>query len=435
MSSPLVAPPVARMKTLHCPNCGGPVERRGFGHTLSVACPQCLSILDVSNPLVEIIQTAEQQSAQRTLLIPLGTRGTLQGTAWEAIGFQARQIEVDGEHFEWHEYLLFNPYKGFRYLTYYDGHWNFVIPLESIPSGGGSTAAIHGRSYKHFSTAAPVTVFVLGEFPWRVHVGDRVEGADFISPPYVLSKESTKDESTWSEGIYVPGREIWKAFNLPGSAPYASGVYLNQPSPYPSSAPLWLTAFSMISIALALMIFFALFSKRETVLEVERSFSATAEGEPSFVTRTFDLNGRPATVEVDTSTDLNNNWIYFNYALINDDTGTAYDFGREVSYYYGSDSDGSWNEGSRNDSALLPAVPPGRYYLRVEPEMESSTPVRFDIKLRHDVPTFAWFWIAIPLLLLPPIFRTIRSAQFERARWSESDHPPMKFTSSNEDDD
>jgi hypothetical protein len=434
MSSPLVAPPVARMKTLHCPNCGGPVERRGFGHTLTIACPQCLTVLDASTPLVEIIQTAEHQLSRRELLIPLGSRGALQGGPWEVIGFQAREIAMDGDHFEWHEYLLFNPYKGFRYLTHYEGHWNFVTPLESIPAEGGGAESINGRRYKHFAMAYPTTSFILGEFPWRVRIGDRVQATDFIAPPYVLSKESLRNEISWSEGIYITGAEIWKAFNLPGSPPRASGVYLNQPSPYPSAAPMWLYSFGLIGVALALMVFFAAFSKRETVLEVERSYSASAEGEPSFVTRTFDLKGRPATIEVDTKTDLNNNWIYFNYALINDDTGVAYDFGREVSYYYGADSDGSWNEGSPSDSTLLPAVPPGRYYLRVEPEMTSATPVRFDITLRRDVPTFVWLWFAMVLLLIPPIFRTIRSAQFERARWAESDHPPMKFKSSGEDD-
>ena len=113
---------------------------------------------------------------------------------------------------------------------------------------------------------------------------------------------------------------------------------------------------------------------------------------------------------------------------------SAIDFGREVSYYYGADSDGSWNEGAKSDSVLLPAVPAGRYYLRVEPEMTSTTPVRFDITLRHDVPTFAWFWVAMGLLLIPPLFRTLHSAQFERARWAESDHQPIKFTSGGDDD-
>ena len=42
------------------------------------------------------------------------------------IGFQQRSTQSGGETYSWREYLLFNPYKGFRYLTEFDGHWNFV---------------------------------------------------------------------------------------------------------------------------------------------------------------------------------------------------------------------------------------------------------------------------------------------------------------------
>jgi len=36
---------------------------------------------------------------------------------WEVIGFQVRTIRVQGIDYSWGEYLLFNPYEGFRYLT------------------------------------------------------------------------------------------------------------------------------------------------------------------------------------------------------------------------------------------------------------------------------------------------------------------------------
>ena len=53
----------------------------------------------------------------------------------------------------------------------------------------------------------------------------------------------------------------------------------------------------------------------------------------------FELTGRTSNVEISIRTDLNNNWAYFNFALINEGTGQDFDFGREVSYY--RDSDGS----------------------------------------------------------------------------------------------
>src|SRR5579862_2838545 len=133
MSSPLVAPPVVKTRSLHCPNCGGPVQLRGFGHALTVVCQQCLTILDASTPELQILQKVEERY-RVTPDIPLGTRGKMAGATWEAIGFQARTVYDEGTAYTWHEYLLFNPYKGFRYLTQYEGHWNFVTPLESQPT-------------------------------------------------------------------------------------------------------------------------------------------------------------------------------------------------------------------------------------------------------------------------------------------------------------
>jgi hypothetical protein len=162
---------------------------------------------------------------------------------------------------------------------------------------------------------------------------------------------------------------------------------------------------------------------REKVFESAYRFSPGV-AEPSLVTDVFELKGRPSTVKVGVQTDLANNWAYFHFALINSDTGQAYDFGREVSYYAGRDSDGDWTEGNRNDSALVPAVPAGRYYLRVEPEVEPNAATTFNYRLAvtRDVPSLAFFWIVLPFLLLPPLVVTIRALVFESERWKESDY-------------
>src|SRR5579872_3566385 len=101
-------PLVAKAQALACPNCGGPVERRGFGYSITAVCPQCLTVLDTSTPQLQILQRVEAEQNRRTPMIPLGTRGTLQGAQWEAIEFQTRAVVEDGETFEWEEYLLFN---------------------------------------------------------------------------------------------------------------------------------------------------------------------------------------------------------------------------------------------------------------------------------------------------------------------------------------
>jgi hypothetical protein len=192
----------------------------------------------------------------------------------------------------------------------------------------------------------------------------------------------------------------------------------------------------MIAILFALAALFATFMRQNVVFQQTYHFSPAQQREPSYVTPVFELGGRPATLEVAINTDLTNDWAYFNFGLINEDSGSAFDFGREVSYYNGTDSDGAWSEGGRSSTVLIPSVPPGRYYLWVEPEMESSGAhsVDYALVLRHDVPSYSWFWIAAVLLLIPPVLYTMRARGFEAKRWMESDSAPASRGSSDGDD-
>jgi hypothetical protein len=144
------------------------------------------------------------------------------------------------------------------------------------------------------------------------------------------------------------------------------------------------------------------------------------------VTPVFSLQGRTSNVRLTIDTDLSNNWAYFNVALINEQTGTAYDFGREVSYYSGYDSDGSWSEGSTRDRTTIPAVPSGQYYLRVQPELgtDNRLPLTFVLTLHRDVPSVTYFVVVLGLLAIPPIFAAFRHHAFEQMRWRESDYAP-----------
>jgi hypothetical protein len=70
----------------------------------------------------------------------------------------------------------------------------------------------------------------------------------------------------------------------------------------------------------------------------------------------------------------------------------------------------------------IPSVPPGRYWLRVEPQGEQ--PYSYEVRVRRDVP-FGWMYLVAALLLLvPPALVGVNRAVFERSRWLESDYAP-----------
>jgi Domain of unknown function (DUF4178) len=422
-----------QVRALNCPNCGAALTLRSFNNAVTVVCESCHSILDAKDPNLQILQRFKAATDEDRPLIPLGTRGKIRGTEYEAIGFERRTIHVDGIPYSWHEYVLFNPYKGFRYLTEYNGHWNDVSILKALPEvlpyASPPKVKYLGETYRHFQTANAGTSFVLGEFPWQVRVGEAADVTDYVSPPRVLSSERTGHEVTWSMGEYLSGKDVWKAFGLPGDPPEAVGVYENQPCPVSDDTKNIWVAFGAFLLALVvMMIGFDVAARNEQVFTGYYKYDSNHRGEASFVTDDFEVKGHTSNIEVTTSTDLNNRWIYLNYALINEATGQAFDFGREVSYYHGYDSDGAWTEGSANDRVAVPKVPPGHYFLRVEPEGDPGYGVTYyTVTVKRDVPQYSFYGIALGALLLPAVLLTWRSLSFEHLRWAESDHPPIKL--------
>jgi hypothetical protein len=422
----VIARAVPRVRALDCPNCGGTVELRGHAHTLNAVCVQCLSVLDASTPSLKVLQ--QFSNAQRFQpIIPLGQRGKLDGTEYEAIGFQVRQIVVEGVAYRWAEYLLYNPFKGYRYVTEYQGHWNDVRTLRSIPqyvSATKPTAIYGGKRYRHFQSASAETIYVMGEFPWQVRVGESVRVQDFVAPPDMLSSEETQGEVVWSRGVYTEPSRVWQAFSLPGKPHAPQGVFANQPSKYAGRiVSAWKTFALLALLFLACVIFIDLFNREDQVFRQRYSFASNSQGEHAFVTPVFEVHG--GNVRVDINTDLNNDWAGFSLALVNEETGVAYNRAEEVSYYSGTDSDGAWTEGSRTDNTTFPAVPAGRYYMRVEPEMENDArhhAVNYDLIVTSGAVGLWWLLFAFFLLPIPAIWATIRHMSFENARWAESDY-------------
>jgi hypothetical protein len=437
---PLSGPPKPQAKALNCPKCGAAITLHSFGQAVTVVCASCRCILDAKDPNLAILQQFEIKTSDIRPLIPLGARGKLRGTDYEVIGFQRRSTQVDGITYYWHEYVLFNPYKGIRYISEYNGHWNDISICKQLPMREETSANYLGEIYKHFQTCDASTDFVLGEFPWQVRVGEHAMVTDFVHPPRVLSSERLDKEVTWSIGEYMYGREVWDAFKLPGGPPEAMGVYENQPSPITTNVKRIWSAFAAFAVLLLLLMGgFDMLSNKQPIFDQTFHFGRVeAQGEPSFVTDVFELGGRTSNVEVKTSAPVENHWVYLNYALINQDTQQAWDFGREVSYYHGYDSDGSWSEGKQTDTVVVPSVPPGHYFLRIEPEVDPSLPrIPYSVEVRRDVPVFGIYGIAFLALLVPALVISWRAYTFERSRWSESDHPPMQIsglTGSSEDD-
>jgi hypothetical protein len=398
--------------------------------TDTIACGGCGSVLDLSDDNLQVLSTFQAKARiEPWMSIPLGARGKLLGDTFETIGFLRRKVNVEGVDYEWSEHLLFNPYKGFRWLSNYNGHWTFIRTLLERPEGL-YVVTYQGRTFKHFQGAMAEVTYVLGEFFWRVRVGEKTFVDDYASPPYLLSRETSENEIVWSLGQYVLPEVVRSAFGLKAPLPAPVGVYSCQPEPYASIAgPIYRLFGGFLAGAVFLQLLMLFLSRNELVYRGDFQY-APSSGEKSFVTDVFEVPGRTSNVVLRTHANVSNSWIYLNLALIDESSGHAYDFGREISYYFGRDSDGSWSEGKTDDEATLPAIPAGRYYLRIEPENGGDS-VSYSIGVYRDVPRWTFFVLAVLALVSVPGYVFWRQRYFEIQRWAESDHPIV--TSSSDD--
>ncbi len=434
--------PVTRQErkttSIGCPSCGGTTTLRAAGYSMSATCNSCGSLIDTATPGVALIRRA--RAKQRiTPRIPLGSRGSLFGVLYEVVGFQEVRDKFSG----WHEYLLFNPWHGYLWLVTYQGHWSVVRRLFQRPKTNNpvfnptaETIEFEGRQYRLFADSTVSTTYVLGEFYWKVALGMPAKVKDFVSPPYIISREGYDKlaEETWSQGEYIEFEALQQAFNLPGQPGEPMGIYLNQPNPHENKARQlkWLLPIVLIVLVIVQMVS-CKNSANEPVFAAQYVYQRGNTN--AIVSEPFEIRGNSKqAIEFTMHAPVNNNWIELDIDLVNAESQKVEaSFEQGIEFYSGYD-DGAWSEGSTVEKRLVCSVPPGKYYLTIEGAADAAvTDMAFDVRVVRDVVLWANFWIALALILAYPLYCILRAHSFERSRWMESDFSP--YTSFTEDDD
>jgi len=429
-------------QVFRCPSCGAPLQARSKD-ILAVGCAACGAVVDTADRNYKLLSKAlgmrDEKYAPR---LPLGSKGVLEGKPLEVIGFLVRQSKVEGVAYDWREYLLAGENGTYRWLTEYDGHWNVVDVLSKPPTTSGivmvDNVRYGGQSFRHFSTTPVAEVIqVAGEFTWRVRRGETSQVNDYVAPPLMLSRESTDNDLNWSLGTYVEPEAIAEAFKLTGRMIAPVGVYANQPNPWQETSRRVFSLFWKLAlVAVVLQVFFTYIAGGRLLLRQDFVLSPQM-AEDVVVTREFEISGKPRKISVRNNTSLDNNWIGLDLMLVNKASGQAWPVTREIAYYYGRDGGESWSEGGRDDEVVFLNIPPGTYYLTVDPDIapENPVPVRDNIEVRSGGAGWSNFWILMIFLGLFPVLAFMRRAAFETSRWAESDHAPVSSDDSSDGDD
>ena len=214
--------PVAKIatKAITCGSCGAPLPVLSPG-TERAACVHCNAITDVK--LQQVV--ARQGQARERPSIALGTKGILpvpdarglSNAEWTVLGYVERSTGAMGgdDWFGWQEYLLYNVQHGYRWLVFDEGVFYLVTPLAAGDIDASRAPLFVRMNNVHFRQRNQQQArvdFVLGEFYWKVEVGETVWAEDFENGRQIISSEKNQTEISWSHGVVVPTPVVAQAF-------------------------------------------------------------------------------------------------------------------------------------------------------------------------------------------------------------------------------
>jgi hypothetical protein len=414
-----------------CPNCGGPLDLIAPDKAERVTCPNCNSLLDVNQGNLTFLHALTPPADAPDFVAPIGAEGVFpDGKKYKIIGAVARSVTIEGIKYFWHEYLLYEPLVGFRWLVHSDNHWNFVEPVSvadvaaSATIGAGATASYNGRTFKIFQDAMAVVEYVKGEFYWRVEQGETVRAVDYVSPPLMLSQEISENEINWSLGTYMPVEDVEKIFGI-ADLPKPWGVAPNQPF----TGRFYYTWGALpLLLLLVLPIFMIPFTgTKKSVLDQQLVLPAmpNQNAEQTVSSQPFELKAN-RNVKITAAANVNNSWADLDVDLYNEQNQEIESVNIPVEYYSGVEDGESWSEGGPSQDATVSGQGGGKYTLQVHGTWEQwQQPMPVQIKVEQGVNRGVNFCFAFILLALVPFFGLFRKYSFESGRWKDS-----MFTSS-----
>lgn len=432
------------VEQLNCVKCHGALTLRAKGFSTTLICPYCGAIYKASPKGIELEGVSANKSNIEPL-IPLGTRGKLHGVTWEVIGFMQRHSSTNNT---WQEYLLFNPYKGFRWLTEFNGHWNYVVSLHMIPKPHHDYVTYLDDKYQFYTYYQATVRYVIGEFYWRVQANDMCEISDYVNVPNLLTKETTlaskrkpaedpyrslpsdphsssstniayettEGEQVWSLAEYIEPETIQAAFGIKDKFPDKIGETINQPFKQSNELTAVVASGFIGAVLIAIVAFILMIvTPHKTLVMGEIIVPPNTptntmlpivpplEAKTPLISPTFEITDSKALLRFNMQAPVRNNWVAVDATLVNEDTGKSLYFDDGVEYYYGYDSDGSWSEGSQTDSMVFTALPKGKYHLVFDVSSGASYDIPIKYQFKQGGISDGSFMFALFLMLLPSV--------------------------------
>ncbi|GAB0156082.1 hypothetical protein CHRYSEOSP005_13460 [Chryseobacterium sp. Alg-005] len=331
------------------------------------ACKSCSNLIDVNkNSPSKVLKKPIEN-----VVLEVGQKGTLNTIEYTVVAIIVRKY---GSNTYWREYYLKDQKGKDAFLSESDGHWVFLhsINKEDIKRKSWNSILLEFNSinYRRYETTECHIHAAAGFFEEKLNMGISTY-KEYVNGTQMISEEKSTDGIQYFFGHHISKYTIKKAFNIT-NLPNYSGIGIVQ--------PFYLNVQQAINIIGIAAIFICLlqlyvFSSRtnKTIFEQEVYFTEVKDRE--LVSKSFELSGGSAPLEVQVYSNVDNSWANVGIGLVNENTNEVVYTSKDIERYSGFEDGESWSEGSQTEEFNFCGVAPGKYHFIISAEKQQPLEV------------------------------------------------------------
>ncbi len=414
-----IPPPVE----FDCPKCKKTNIKYLHDQTLNYICPHCYVVIDNLNRTYDF----ELRKNVRKFYLKLGAIGIVKDVKYMVTGMLNKKSVED--HSIWTEYTLYNPEKGYAWLTVYDGNWTFVEEMSVPPlykwpyyqKDYSRYINYDNDVYTKFLIYNTLVIAGKGEFHYDLNSVESALTVEYIKPPYLISFTKTENEIMWFKGEYIENDLIRSGFDLDELPRKQSQGYLEEyKDQNRSRTALTLYLITLLIAALYMLVDNSIRDSTKVLNYSEFEVLPIAMDHYKKVGE-FKLHQNHQVLEFKfRCAELHNEWAYMDVELLEKKSGKTTYFNMPVEFYSGYDGGESWTEGDNENNAILSNMEKGEYSVGIKAIGSGNTPLTVNLSVEKNIPIFRNFFMLVLVASIVPLYHLYKSRKFEINRWLHS---------------
>ncbi len=409
-------------KTHICGHCGKAHSYPAALQYLIFACPDCRTYFQKEN---EVWQKKGTGSIWEATPISLGMQAVFDGEAYTVVGSASLNTPNGSYDTRWQEYLMTGEKGSRAFLSETEGHWAFLKEMEDIKALNIQSRQIflqRGQTLYTFKKIHRYNIkceSAAGFFDFPLF--EKASAEEAILVPELIVKEKRGQNKSAFLGYYVSPKALKEAFQQDLNLPIRYGTGTAQSFYFNHHFYLILLVAGLAILLLNVV--------TNVMVKEQKLFEHRVNLKDSLwynrvVSPSFDISGPVSPVEIKIQCPgLENSWLSFDVALVNEKTQEAFYTEIGLEHYSGVDADGSWTEGKTQDAFTICSVPPGRYTVAFRPYKSSD-----DIRIVYLTLTrghaylangITCFWVCLVIGASVGLYHL----HFEKRRWEGASYP------------